>query len=245
VWLQEGNNEIGIGEKFPIALPADLGLNVHGTFHVQGNQVTLEVPSGSDIRVDGKVVQRLPLAIDILKADANSENKIQIGNRIQLQLVRRNNRLAVRVRDSESPAVKEFKGKNWFPINPEFKVVAEFVPYQPPKPIKIINIKGEEIDSELVGKLQFLLRGEKLELDAISESPGELSLLFKDPTNSTSTYQPGRFLDVKMPEGGRVTLDFNQAYNPPCAFSVHTLCPLPPKQNHLGTAIEAGERRYR
>ena len=68
--------------------------------------------------------------------------------------------------------------------------------------------------------------------------------IFKDQTSGKETYPPGRFLNTPMPKDGEVTLDFNKAYNPPCAFTPYATCPLPPKQNHLAVRIEAGELRY-
>lgn len=242
-WLKEGTNQIAKDPNAEIPLPTNLSEECQGTIRVTGGTVSLETTKTSGIMVDGKSVTRSTLTIDNLKPESDGENIVTVGDRIRLQLVRRNNRLAIRVRDKESDLRQSFQGKKWFSANPSYCVEADFVPYDPPKPIQIINIRGEQTESELVGSLKFKLLGETISLDAISESEDELFILFKDQTNGASTYGPGRFLDCKKPVDGKVTLDFNKAYNPPCAFSPHTLCPLPPKQNSLSISIEAGERK--
>jgi uncharacterized protein len=241
-WLKEGANTFGPGDSYDIQLPGDIQEKAAGTIQVQANSVRLETSADSGVLVDGKETTRTALTIDNLKPEADSQHAISIGDRIQLQLVRRNNRLAIRVRDRESQAVQKFQGKKWFPIDPDYAVNATFTPYEPPKPSSIVNVRGETTEVEIVGQLTFELHGQTCSLDAMSESPDDLFVIFKDKTNGDSTYGPGRFLNTSQPKDGKVTLDFNKSYNPPCAFSPHTLCPLPPAQNHLKIEITAGER---
>ena len=243
-WLQEGANRFGQDPSLEIPLPTDGLPKTFGAFRVTAGTVILEAPKGSGIHIDGQEATRTVLDIDNLKAEADCGSLIAIGNRITLQLVRRSNRLAVRVRDKESQSIKNFRGKNWFPIDRKYAIDATFTPYDPPKKTQIINIRGERSETDIIGALTFELDRQQYTLDAMTESPDDLFILFKDQTSGKSTYAPGRFLNAMMPIDGKVRLDFNQSYNPPCAFSPHTLCPLPPPENHLNTAIEAGERRY-
>jgi uncharacterized protein (DUF1684 family) len=195
--------------------------------------------------VDGKAVSEATLSIDATKPESDCPTKIAVGDRLKLQLVRRTGRLAIRVRDSQSELLQSFRGKAWFDVKPEYRVLARFEPYDKAKLIKITNVKGDQVDTPLGGVLHFEWQGQSLSLDAIQESPKSLFVIFKDGTSGKSTYGAGRFVDVDLPadSDGHVVLDFNKAYSPPCAWNSHTLCPLPPKQNHLPIVIEAGERQ--
>ena len=243
-WLQEGQNSVGSDPNDPIKLPVDLGSNVSGSFFVKGPIVELRTEPNSSIQVNGKSEPTVKLTIDASEAESDGSDRITIGERLRLQLVRRGGRFAVRVRDRESPLLKNFKGKKWYEPRPEFRVEATFTPYEPSRALKIVNIKGESTESKVVGSLKFQIQGKELQLDAFSESPDSLFLVFKDRTSGKTTYAPGRFLTTEAPLNGRVILDFNKATNPPCAVSPHTLCPLPPKQNHLDIEIAAGELKY-
>ncbi len=239
-WLKEGVNQIGNDEQATVKLP-ELPSPVSAKIQVTGNKVVLETDS-PELKVNDESITSKRLEIDAQKLEADSKDKITIGDRIRIQLVRRNGRFALRVRDAENEAIHRFNGKIWFPIDENARVVGKFNPYEPIKTIPIVNVKGDQTEAEIVGFVDFEWKGKQLRLDAMSEGPDDLFLIFKDKTNGRSTYGAGRFLNTAVPVDGQVTLDFNKTYNPPCAFSPHTLCPIPPKQNHLEVAIEAGEK---
>ena len=144
----------------------------------------------------------------------------------------------------ESPALAAFKGVESFPIREDFRVEARFEPYDPPKPIPIANIVGIVEDQPSPGAVVFTHGGKTWRLDALEGSDGELFLLFADATSGEETYGAGRFLDTKKPSNGKVVVDFNLAYNPPCVFTPYATCPLPPRQNRLAMRVEAGEKNY-
>lgn len=242
-WLQDGENPIGSGDASVVKLPEDIVDVPTGSFVVRGGSVELRLDSKSIIEVNGKSEGTIPLTIDASRIESDGKDLIRLGDRVRLQLVRRNGRYAVRVRDRQNPAFAEFPGKRWHKVQSEFRVEAEFTPYEPTRTISIVNVKGDKVDTEVVGSLSFQIRGRVFQLDAFSESPESLFLVFKDLTSGKSTYPPGRFLTTAAPKDGKVLLDFNKAYNPPCAFSPHALCPLPPKQNYLNIEIFAGERK--
>src|SRR5260370_37538416 len=148
----------------------------------------------------------------------------------------------IRVKDSNSRLRKEFTGLHYFPVDETYRITTRLVP--DPKKIPISNILGQVQDTPSPGYVEFELHGEKLRLTPVEESPGELSFIFRDLTAGKETYGSGRFLDAELKKDGEVVLDFNKAYNPPCAFTPYATCPLPPKQNRLAVRIEAGERRY-
>lgn len=241
-WLQEGENLVGTSSDCSIKLPADLDWAIQGVVTVTSGQVVLKTAEAAGIRVNEKWIEEYRLNIQKDQEEADSPDSITIGDRLKLQLVRRAGRLAIRVRDRESSIRKNFEGKHWHTIRPELCVEARFEPYEPEKRIRIINIQGDSVEAVLAGRLRFQLSDQEWTLDAISEGDDALFVVFKDRSSGKSTYGPGRFLTLASPAEGRVTIDFNKAYNPPCAFSPHTLCPLPPRQNHLDLEIKAGER---
>jgi hypothetical protein len=180
-----------------------------------------------------------------LAKEADSEDIIQIENRFLLQLVRRSGRLAIRVRDPQSSALVHFPGKTWFPVDPSFQIAAQFHRWPQATETSSTNIRGEAIQLDMVGEVKFQWKGAEHTLLAQQEGD-ELFIVFKDQSNGNDTYGPGRFLNVPMPsvkpgENVAVVLDFNRAYNPPCAFSTHTLCPLAPANNRLPFLVRAGE----
>src|SRR5262249_36127807 len=139
----------------------------------------------------------------------------------------------------------EFKGLDYFPIRKKYRIVAEWVPYDPPRSIPIPNILGMSEELPCPGYARFSIDGKELRLEPVIEQPGdkELFFIFADETNKDETYPSGRFF-YSAPQGGSIVLDFNKAYTPPCAFTPFATCPLPPKQNRLPVSIKAGEKRY-
>ncbi len=244
VWLEKGENRIGTEPDDAIQLPRELGETCRGVIEREADQrVYLVSEEGAPFRVHGQWEPRIELKIEPGTSEADSPDLVILGDRIQLQLVRRSGKLAIRVRDSQSERIKFFGGKKWFPIYPRYRVEARWTPIDPPESLRIVNIRGDEVDVQVVGQIHFEFDGREHELLAMLDSPDELFIVFKDSTSGRSTYGPGRFLTVPRPQkDARLILDFNKAYNPPCAFSPFTLCPLPPRENRLPFAIEAGER---
>jgi uncharacterized protein (DUF1684 family) len=129
-------------------------------------------------------------------------------------------------------------------VRESYRVEATFTPFEKPKEITIINVLGDEVKMRNPGILSFTLNGQDFQLKPVVEEEGKLFIIFRDLTAGRSTYPAGRFLDADAPKDGKVILDFNEATNPPCAFTAYATCPLPPKQNYLPIAIEAGEQTY-
>jgi hypothetical protein len=182
-------------------------------------------------------LNRKPAAAQILRPDAD---KITTGT-LTLFLIRRGDRLGIRIMDRNSGARKTFAGEAWYPPLATWKVVARFEPYQPAKMIPIVNILGQEELQASPGVAVFSIGGRECRLEPIADG-NRLFFIFNDATSGRGTYPGGRFLYAQPPQNGRVVLDFNKAENPPCAFTAFATCPLPPKQNQLPVAIEAGER---
>jgi len=163
-----------------------------------------------------------------------------------INIVKRGDRIGVRVKDSESRTRREFKGLEYFPIDPKWRIEARFEPYQPPKTIPITNVLGMTDEEVSPGALAFEVDSKTYRIDPILEK-GETDyfVMIADETTGRETYGAGRYLYVSPPDAsGKVVVDFNKTYSPPCAFTNFATCPLPPRQNHLPFRIEAGEKKY-
>jgi uncharacterized protein (DUF1684 family) len=228
-WLDEGANAV--------ELPS--GQTVH--LVRKGLQVSLQ-PDKS-MTVDGK-----PLAgpADLRNdADPNGPTIVQMGS-IRFNVIKRGERLGLRVKDAQARTRTEFAGLEYYPIDAKWRVEARMEPYNPVKKIPIDDVTGMRSDSDSPGALVFTLEGKEYRLDPVlEEGTDELFLILRDETSKDATYPAGRYLYAAKPgPDGKTVIDFNKAYNPPCAFTPFATCPLPPLQNRLKTRIEAGEKRY-
>ena len=222
-WLREGANRFGTDPASDIVLPA--GPAHAGAFELRGGQVT--------VTLDGST---RPLRHD-------SGDVAKVG-RLSLFVIERGGRFGVRMKDPESSYLRNFHALDYFPLGDSWRVTARFV--AEPRKIPILNVLGQTEQSECPGYAVFQVNGKEFRLYPILEEPGakQLFYIFRDQTSGRETYGAGRFLYSDLPKDGRVLLDFNKAYNPPCAFTDYATCPLPPKENHLPVRIEAGEKKY-
>ena len=171
---------------------------------------------------------------------------IQQGTK-RITVIKRNDKYGLRIKDANSPARTHFRGLDYFPVNPKWRFVARFEPYNPPHKVPITNVLGMTSDETSPGQLAFDVDGQTYRVQPILEQ-GEKDwfLIFKDATAGHETYAAARYVYTHPPgPDGTTVLDFNKAYNPPCAFTTYATCPLPPPQNKLPFRIEAGERKYR
>jgi hypothetical protein len=188
-----------------------------------------------------EIVEPVQLTTDL----AGAPDRVLCGE-LSCEIMQREQGFAVRVRDPESPTRKAFSGLDYFPIRHDLRVLAELDAYTPYKPLDLAYDGGASEHYESPGRARFELDGVTCELDVVLDGNGSrLLAVFADATNRDSSYGAGRFLYAPLPVERRVVLDFNQAFNPPCAFTPHALCPLPPQQNRLAVRIEAGEKRPR
>lgn len=241
--LKDGANTFGTGADNDVVFPAALkgtGPDRLGTIHVdaKAKTVTLKPADGARWSADGK-----PFAGERVLGTATDKRDWVSLQRISLHVIERDGKYILRLADNESAVRKNFPGCVWYAPDEAFKVEAKFVAYPEGKTLAIVNVLDEVSKQPSPGCVEFKLNEKLYKLDAIQEGEG-LFLIFRDATAGDTTYKPGRFLTVarKPADGGTVTLDFNQAYNPPCAFSEFTTCPLPPPQNVLDVRIEAGEK---
>ncbi|HYH47513.1 MAG TPA: DUF1684 domain-containing protein [Thermoanaerobaculia bacterium] len=239
-WLKEGENRIGSDPGSTVILPEGRAPAVAGTLVRRGGAVRLEAAPGVPLQIDGRPVT----AADLVSDEKGKPTEVRLGS-LGFFLIQRGERLGVRVRDSASPALASFQGLDNYPVDPAWRVSARFEPYQPPRPVAVPNILGDVEEQASPGAVVFERDGATHRLDALEGGEdGSLFLIFADATNQTETYGAGRFLDTAPPKDGQVVVDFNQSYNPPCAFTAFATCPLPPQQNRLALDVRAGEKKY-
>jgi uncharacterized protein (DUF1684 family) len=234
-WLKEGVNAAGSAASNGIVLPR--GPAKLGEFDFRGGQVTFQPAEGALVSLNG----RPAVASAKLKADTDGKpDQLELDG-LTMFVIHRGDRFGIRMRDTASKLRKDFTSRRWFPVKLDYRVTAKFVPYNPPKMIAVPNVLGETSQMPSPGYVEFALDGHELRLDPVVEDES-LFFIFRDETSGKGTYPPGRFLHADFAKDGKVTLDFNKAYNPPCAFTPYATCPLPPKQNRLPVRIEAGEQ---
>jgi uncharacterized protein len=234
-WLHQGENTLGSASDADILLPDSAPPRL-GSLHFDGAQVVLR--TDMPVLVDGVETQRA-----VLREDMAGASLVKSGA-VTFFVIKRAGQYGVRVRDADSPARQTFTGRQWYPVNPDSVISATYIPHPEPRTMDVLNSVEQIVAIENPGVVQFELDGQTLQLEAFDNGDQGLWFLFKDATNGKTTYGSGRFLSAEYPEDGIVLLDFNRAYNPPCAFTPYATCPLAPKQNTLTVNIEAGEKYH-
>lgn len=237
-WLREGENRIGSdpANDFIVAEPAPPFI---GSFVYQNGQVIFRAAEGVRVTLNGRVVKETPPlrvgAVDTLAVGTLSMFVHPSGDR-----------LAIRVRDLNSPIRRHFAGLKWFPIDEKYRVTGRFIPYPSTAPQKVPNILGDYEVYVPAGEVEFTLDGRTFRIQVFESGADRFFIVFRDLTSGRESYPTARFLYADRPKdpNNTVVLDFNKAYNPPCAYNPYTTCPLPPKQNRLPVRIPAGEMNY-
>jgi uncharacterized protein (DUF1684 family) len=231
VFLKPGANTVGADKDSDVPLPASAPKRA-GTLVRDGSAVWFEPSADARVTLNGAPVgARLPLT---------PKDRLVTGP-VSFHLHESGDRLGVRIRDVNSELRRTFKGLRWFPVREEWIVDARFVPYEAPRAVTVANVMGDFERLTLPGEVVFKVNGEELRLQA-AQAGKRLWFIFSDGRSGRDTYRI-RFLYADAPGAdGHVTLDFNRAYNPPCAYNPYTTCPVPPPQNRLRAAIDAGER---
>jgi uncharacterized protein (DUF1684 family) len=236
-WLKEGANSAGSGASNGIVLPREAPERI-GSFVLRNGKAVFHAERGVPVSSHGKPVSTLEMKADT----SGNPDVIAIGS-LSMHVIERGKRYGIRLRDKNSRFRREFTGLHWFPVNESYRITAPFVPYNPARKIAIPNVLGDTETETSPGYVVFTLGGVECKLEPVSEG-GQLWFIFRDLTGAKETYPAGRFLYADPPKDGKVVLDFNKAYNPPCAFTPYATCPLPPPRNRLKVGIPAGEMRY-
>jgi hypothetical protein len=238
-WLKTGENSFGSSPDNDLVFPEGKIAPQAGKLLLHTGEVLAVINPNVAVLHENQPIQKL----EIFSKQEDKPATLTSGP-LKWFVIKRGERLAVRLRDLESPVLKEFQGIERFPVDTKWKVEARFEPGQPGKMIAITDVTGSTSHQPLAGTLVFEWEGKTHRLDATAGGD-KLFIVFADATNGETTYGSGRFLYADKPGvDGRTILDFNKAINPPCAFTQFATCPLPPKQNTLNIAIESGEKSY-
>ncbi len=225
-WLKPGISSIGSAasntHRFPPGMPAEMGhveLNDSGVFFL---------PNASNVKIK-------------LQADSDSE---VLFDHFAFKIIERESTFAIRLQDFKNPAIKKFKGKFYFPWQSDFIINAKFISEDKPKNLQIQTFYGTLRPMPAAGWIEFEINGKTQRLHAVDGGENEpMFVMFKDATSERTTYGAGRYLYVERPDkNGKMVINFNRAYHPPCAITIYATCPLPPKSNHLKIQITAGEK---
>lgn len=237
-FVNDGRWQIGAAAGADITMPA--GPDHWGELIVEGTRARFE-PAGPVVSVDGR-----PGVPGMLVQPGREEPVWVQADDVRFQIIERGGRLAVRTRWPRAESRTGFKGLDYFPIDPDWRVEARFEPHPPGTTMPVGSVLGDVTQEPNPGAVSFDYQGETYRLEAVAdEDDEELFFIFADRTTGRETYGAGRMLYAPLPdEHDRTVLDFNRAYNPPCAFTEYSTCPLPPPENRLDVRITAGEKDY-
>jgi hypothetical protein len=234
-WLKQGDNTFGSAAANTLVFKHKNMPAVLGKFKVAGTKVSFEFDKAVT-KFSNDYSEEVVLFDPTSKTDT-----IAIFNQFMWSIIIREDKIGVRFRDLKNPALMAFKGNKRFAINEKWNFTAKLLPPNP-SGLFITNVLGQTTAQDYAGKISFEYQGRNYVLDAISEGPGDLFVVFGDATNGINTYHTGRFMYVPRPDkNGNTFIDFNKAFNPPCAYTPYATCPIPPQQNILPFMVTAGE----
>ena len=235
-FLTEGDNTFGASPLNDIVLRT--GPDDAGVFTLRRGEITVRATAGETLTIDGRDAEEARL----WPYEAGSRPTITIGP-LSLFGHYSGDRLAIRMRDRDSEIRRGFTGLRWFPGAADCRVRGRYIPHTEPRTVELPNILGDVETFRTSGSVAFSAGGAEHRMTAF-DAGGRLWFIFRDLTSGSETYPAARFLYADAPEDGWTTVDFNRAYNPPCAFNPYTTCPLPPLENRLPVRIAAGELDY-
>ena len=235
-WLKPEVNAFGSDASNTIVFPK--GQPHAGEFDLNGKEVTLKLLPDAKATIAGKLVSTAKLDPDT----SEHVTRVEMGT-LRFHVIVRGERVGIRVLDTDSEAARNFQGMVFFPLDMNYRVTATWLPADGKKMVEIPNVLGDVTAQPVPGVVVFEVKGEQLKLIALGgDAKTGLFFVFNDLTAKNDTYPGGRFLDTGPIVDGHVVLDFNRAYNPPCAVTPYATCPLAPKENRLALAIPAGEK---
>ncbi|MBU2492906.1 MAG: DUF1684 domain-containing protein [Bacteroidetes bacterium] len=238
-WLKEGENKFGGNNENDIVFPDGKADDFIGSFILNNGQVTLKVNPGVKVYSNNELVTDL-----IVMPDTSENTTIMDHNNLSWFVIIRDDKVGIRLRDYDSETVKTFNGIDRFPVDTTWRIKAKYIKFETTKIITVPNILGTFSEEESKGEIVFTKNGTTYSLAPIAAGD-KYFIIFADETSGIYTYGAGRFLYSNIEdENGNIILDFNKAYNPPCAFSKYATCPIPPKENHLKLSVTAGEKNW-
>lgn len=236
-FVADGRWSVGAGDKADIRMPT--GPDHWGALVVDGDRAVFD-PARDAVSVGGRNGES-----GVLTDSGDGEPVWVEAEEVRFQIIERDGRLAVRTRWPRAESRTGFVGLDYFDFDPDWRIEAQFERHPPGTTMPVGSVLGDVTEEPNLGTAVFEIDGREFRLEAVAdEDDEELFFIFADRTTGRETYGAGRFLYAAMPEDGRTVLDFNKAYNPPCAFTEFSTCPLPPPENRLDLRVEAGELDY-
>jgi uncharacterized protein (DUF1684 family) len=235
-WLKPGENSFGSDASNAVVFPK--GPAHAGVFDLQATDVTVKFAPDTHATIDGKPVTTAKLQPDT----SGSPTVVELGS-LRIKVIVRGQRIGIRLKDVDSEEVKNYRGPTFFPLDLSYRGTATWEPSDGKKTVDVPNVLGDITPTPVAGTVVFKINGQEVRLTALGGNPSKgLSFVLNDLTSKTDTYPGGRFLETDPVVNGTVVIDFNRAYNPPCAVTPYATCPLAPKENRLAVAIPAGEK---
>ena len=240
-WLEPGITTFGTSASADLQFPEGSLPEIAGYFNLESRRVTLHLKSHSGVTVNGLEVRE----VEVFSMDSVKKVVMASGD-YRWSIIKREDKIGIRLRNLNHSRLKTFQGIDRYPVDPRYRITASFQVTDTIRYIPITNVLGQITQQFSPGTLVFKWEGNSYTLDVIDEgNGGDYFVILADQTTGKSTYSGGRFLYVPRPDNdGEIIVDFNKAYNPPCVFSPFATCPLPPKQNFLSFAVEAGEKDF-
>ncbi|MGE0703012.1 MAG: DUF1684 domain-containing protein [Vicinamibacterales bacterium] len=239
-FLKDGSNTVGSAPGSDVLLPDRAPANVGRIVYANGVARFEPAPGGAAMHAGRPVTTAM-----VLRPAEGSQgaDELTIGD-ISFWVHLSGERRAIRLRDPQGELARTFAGYHWFPIDSKYRVVGRFIPDAAAREVAVASLTGDDQVYVTEGLVEFTLDGQTIRMRPMTTRPGRFFFIFKDGTSGKGTYEAARFLYTDLLPDGTTVLDFNEAYNPPCAFNPFTTCPLPPRENRLTIAIPAGERDY-
>jgi uncharacterized protein len=242
-WLEEGKNLIGTDPSNRVVFPEGSTPAKAGTIILQNGDIKIIPTNGKIFKYHDSLITQMKLISD---ESGKAKPTILTAGSASFYVIKRGDKFGIRIKDKNSPALKNFKGLDFFPPDPAWRIEAVYKLHPEPKIMEIASVIGTVEADTFPGALFFQINGQEYNLDVTSNpETKELYLMFTDETTGKETYGNGRQLSTSKPdEKGNLIIDFNKAINWPCAYTSYATCPIPPKQNHIPVRVEAGEKKY-
>jgi hypothetical protein len=237
-WLKEGENTFGSDKSNDIVFPENTAKQI-GKINLVDSAIKLKVNDGISVTNNGNPVQKIIMRHDL----TDTPTILDLGS-LRWHIIKRGEKIGIRLRDTEAKLREEFEGIERFPVNDDWQLKAKFETYDPPKIISLPTQLGNVVEEKSPGAAVFTIDGKEYRLDAV-DTGKRYWFIFADETNGKETYGAGRYLYMDKHDSlGNMIIDFNYAYNPPCVFTKYATCSFAPKQNHLRLRITAGEKKW-
>jgi hypothetical protein len=237
-WLEQGYNTFGSDSSNDAVFPPDAP-GIIGMYVLEGNSLRVEIMPGIPVRSGDSLITEA-----MVKSDETGNPTELILDSLLWFVIKRGSRYGIRLRNFNHPAAIQLKSLDYYPVALKWRITGVYKPFDQPKKVAVQTIVNLPEEFVIPGVIAFEAGGRTIELQPYASDQG-FFIVFADATNGSGTYPAGRFLYAEPPDScSRVVLDFNKAYNPPCAFTPFATCPLPAPENRMPVKVKAGEKYH-